>query len=78
MSSFGELKKQTCLVVMKNRCYLSRTLLSTGTVLWSNSLYEAWRTRSRKEAEMEAKRYGGTVMLFNPVIGKVREACFTK
>ena len=41
---------------------------------WSTSPYDAWWTRDREKAEAMARRTGGIVMLFNPVVGKVRVA----
>lgn len=43
-----------------------------GRLLWSNSPWDAWRTRRRDHALMVADKIGGTRYLFNPVAGQIK------
>ena len=67
------IRMKTVLIVERDGEYLSRKMLLTGTVMWSNSKWEAWKTRDRDLAEAMAARYGGRLMLFNPIIGRIKE-----
>lgn len=72
-----DIRESTVLVIEKNGEFLRIEML-TGSPVWDRSLSGAWKTRNREKAKREAEKYGGRLMLFNPVIWKVREACFTK
>ena len=52
--------------------YLVGVSQITGELNWSPYLYDAWQTRDRDAAGKVAKRVGGVVYLFNPVVGKIR------
>lgn len=40
---------------------------------WSDSPWDAWKTRNRTIADAVAFHVGGDLMLFNPVAGQLRE-----
>lgn len=69
-----EIRKKTRLIVRKNGEYLVGMIIFSTDLRWSTSPYDAWWTRDREKAEAMARRTGGIVMLFNPVVGKVRVA----
>ena len=43
-----------------------------GNLRWSRSVYDAWRTKDRMSAYRVAWRVGGSVLLFNPIVGKTK------
>jgi hypothetical protein len=67
-----DIRKKTCLIIRKNGEYLVGTILYSKDLRWSNSPYDAWRTRDRNKAEEYARRTGGIVMLFNPIARQMR------
>ena len=60
----------TCLIVRKDGMYLVGMDLF-GKLKWSNSPYDAWKTRIRAKARSVREKTGGEILLFNPAIGKV-------
>lgn len=48
------------------------TILYSQDLRWSASPYDAWKTRDREAAERAARRTGGIVMLWNPVVKQMR------
>lgn len=68
------IRSETCLIVRRGCEYLVGTILYSKDLRWSDSPYDAWRTRDRERARRLAKRIGGDVWLFNPVAGQIREA----
>jgi len=68
-----EIRKQTCIIIRKDGEYLVGTILYSRDLRWSYSYNDAWRTRDRDAARAVAGITGGEMMLFNPIIGKVRE-----
>jgi hypothetical protein len=65
-----DIRMLTHCIVQKDREYLKGRCLVTGMVQWNNSPYEAWKTRDLGLACKVANKTGGTVILFNPAIGK--------
>lgn len=65
------IREKTCLIVRKNRHYLVGVDVF-GFLKWSTSQYDAWRTRDRDAAEMVARKTGGTLMLFNPIVNQIK------
>lgn len=65
-----DIRNYTRIIIRKNRLFLSRKEMLTNTIVWNNSTYEAWFTRDKHEAAKMALKTGGTMMLFNPIIGK--------
>ena len=68
----NDIRKATCLIIRKNGEYLVGRILYSTDLRWSSSQYDAWRTRDRAKAEDYAKRTGGIVMLFNPIVNQMR------
>ena len=67
-----DIRRQTCLIIRKNGKYLVGTILHSAELRWSVSRSDAWRTRDREKARRIAKATGGTVLLYNPIIGRER------
>ena len=67
-----DIRRQTCLIIRKNGEYLVGRILYSADLRWSVSRSDAWRTRDREKARRIARVTGGTVMLFNPIIGRER------
>ena len=67
-----DLRKKTCLIIRKNGEYLVGTVLYSADLRWSKSPYDAWWTRNREKAEKYARRTGGIVMLWNPIVKQIK------
>ena len=67
-----EIKKQTCLVVEKDGEYLAGLGSAIGFTYWDRHLTNAWKTRDKEEAMAVAAKYGGRLMLFNPIVWQTR------
>ena len=67
-----ELRKKTFIIIRKNGEYLVGTILYSTDLRWSNSPYDAWKTRDREKAERVARATGGVMVLFNPVVNQRR------
>ena len=70
----SDIRRETCLIIRKENEYLVGTVLYSTELRWSINKYDAWRTRSREDARKVNALIGGTLMLFNPVVGQIREA----
>lgn len=68
-----DIRTKTCLVIRKGNEFLVGRIIVSGELNWSNSYYDAFRTRNISKARYLAKRYGGVLMLFNPIVGQIRE-----
>ena len=66
------IRKETCLIIRKNGEYLVGTILYSRDLRWSTSPYDAWKTRDRERAEETARKTGGIVMLWNPVVRQMK------
>ena len=67
-----DIRKKTCLIIRRNGEYLAGRILGSKDLRWSIYAHEAWRTRDRDKAEEIARRTGGIVMLFNPIVRQMR------
>lgn len=67
-----DIRRRTCLIVRRDGRFLVGVALLTNELKWSESPYDAWRTRRRIDAENVARRVGGSLCLFNPVAGQLR------
>lgn len=67
-----EIRRYTGIIIRKNGEYLVGTILNTSDLRWSNSPYEAYRTRDREKAAEIARKTGGVMMLFNPIVNQLR------
>ena len=68
-----DIRKKTCLIIRKDNLYLVGTILYSTDLRWRTSAYDAWRTREKAQAEEVAGKVGGQMMLFNPIVGKIRK-----
>ena len=68
----NDIRRETCLIIRRNGEYLVGTILYSQDLRWSVSRSDAWRTRDREQARRIARATGGTVLLFNPIIGRER------
>ena len=68
----NDIRKKTCLIIRKNGEYLVGRVLWSTDLRWSKSPYDAWRTRNRDKAEEYARRTGGIVMLWNPIVKQMK------
>ncbi|MBO7664064.1 MAG: hypothetical protein J6U01_11935 [Clostridia bacterium] len=70
----NDYKKKTGLIIRKDGEYLVGTILYSTDLRWSWSPFDAWITRSREEARKVARKVGGEILLFNPVLRQMKEA----
>ena len=67
----NDIRRHTCVIIRKDNLYLVGTIIFSTDLRWSTSAYDAWRTRSKEQAQRVAGKVGGQMMLFNPIVGKV-------
>ena len=65
-------RQYTNLIIKKDGEYLVGVIAGTRILRWSNSPYDAWRTRKPDDAVRVSDLVGGQIMLFNPVVGQMR------
>ena len=68
-----DIRLQTGLIVRKGSEFLVGRCAVTGSLKWSGSPWDAWRTRIRANARTVAERIDGEILLFNPVAGQMKE-----
>ena len=69
-----DIRESTGLIIRKDGKYLVGKVLDLNILRWSDSPYDAWRTRIRAKARSIAEKTGGEIMLFNPIAGQERRA----
>lgn len=67
-----DIRKKTCIVIRKNGAYLVGYIVFTDELRWSDSPYDAWKTRDREKAAEVARKTGGIMVLFNPIVKQMR------
>lgn len=67
-----DIRKQTCIIIRKNGQYLVSRKVTCFELRWSESRNDAWRTRDRKAAAEVARKVGGIMVLFNPVVQQTK------
>ena len=67
------IRKATCVIIRKDGEYLVGTILGSTDLRWSQSPYGAWKTRRKEDAERVAGKVGGEMVLFNPIVNRLRE-----
>ena len=65
-------RELTGIIIRKNGEYLVGTICYSTELRWSASPYDAWRTRDREQAALVARRTGGVMVLFNPIVGEAK------
>lgn len=66
------LASKTCLIIRKHGEYFVGWNYFYKRFGWSTSAWDAWRTRDREAARRVAAKTGGTLYLFNPIIGEMK------
>lgn len=66
----NDIRKQTGIIIRKNGYYLVGKIVFSSDLKWSTSPYEAWRTRDRDKAAEIARKVGGVMVLFNPIVNQ--------
>ena len=67
-----DIRKQTCIIIRKNGEYLVGKIVYSNELKWSPHTYDAWRTRDMGKARRIARKVGGVMVLFNPVVNQRR------
>ena len=67
-----DIRKQTCIIIRKHGEYLVGKIVYSNELKWSPYTYDAWRTRDREQARRIARKVGGVMVLFNPVVNQRR------
>ena len=67
-----DIRKKTCIVIRKNGEYLVGYIVFTDELRWSGSPYDAWKTRKKEKAAKVARKTGGIMVLFNPIVKQMR------
>ena len=68
-----DIRLSTVLIIKRGSQFLVGRIPYSLEYRWSNSPYDAWRTRERDSARTVARCVGGDLWLFNPVVGQLRE-----
>jgi hypothetical protein len=66
-----DLRRQTCLIIESQGKYLVG--FNGFALRWTESYSDAWRTRDIGTAKKVSDRFGGSIMLFNPVARQLRK-----
>jgi len=67
-----DIRKKTCIIIRKNGEYLVGKILWSNDLRWSIYQTDAWRTRDMEKARAVARRTGGIMVLFNPIVNQMR------
>lgn len=65
-----DIRLYTRCIVHKNGQFLQGRRMLLGELIWNSSPWDAWATRRLADAASVARKVGGTVVLFNPIIGR--------
>lgn len=67
-----DIRRETCIIIRKDGEYLVGTICYSTDLRWSGSPYDAWKTRRKEDAERVARKVGGEMVLFNPIVNQRR------
>lgn len=67
-----DVRKATRLIIRKNGEYMVGRILYSRELRWSTSPNDAWWTRDMEKAENMARKLGGIVVMYNPVVNQIR------
>lgn len=67
-----DVRKATRLIIRKNGEYMVGRILYSRELRWSTSPNDAWWTRDMEKAEDMARKLGGIVVMYNPVVNQIR------
>lgn len=65
-----DIRWETCIIIRKHGEFLVGRIVFSDELRWSRSHYDAWRTRNRDEAAEVARKVGGVMVLFNPIVNQ--------
>ena len=65
-----DIRTKTCIIIRKNSEFLVGYIVYSDELRWSVSPYDAWKTRDREEAAEVARKVGGVMVLFNPIVNQ--------
>ena len=65
-----DIRTKTCIIIRKNSEYLVGYIVFTDELRWSDSPYDAWKTRNKEKAAEVAWKVGGVMVLFNPIVNQ--------
>ena len=65
-----DIRTKTCIIIRKNSEYLVGYIVFTHDLRWSDSPYDAWKTRNTEKAAEVARKVGGVMVLFNPIVNQ--------
>lgn len=68
-----DIRLLTALIIRKDGMYLVGKKLWSDELRWSDSPWDAWKTRIRAKARSVQEKVGGEIMLWNPVAGQIRK-----
>lgn len=71
------IRRRTTLIVEKDGYFLQGRSCLTGELIWTWSKYDAWQTRTLRDAARIALVLGGTLWMFNPLMGDAVPAKMT-
>ena len=67
-----DIRQETCVIVRRGNEYLVGKIVFCNELRWSLSRWDAWRTRDLEAARRVARKVGGEMRLFNPIVGQER------
>ena len=67
-----DIRRETCIIVRKDGYYLQGRKWLSNELNWTGSAYDAWRTRRKEDAERVARKVGGEMVLFNPIVRQMK------
>ena len=65
-----DIREKTCIIIRKHGEYLVGKEYLSDDLRWSWSAFDAWKTRDIEEARDVARKTGGIMVLFNPIVNK--------
>ena len=68
-----DIRLKTKLIIRKDGKYLQGRVMYSKELRWSDSPWDAWGTRIRAEARSIQEKVGGEIMLWNPIVGQIKE-----
>ena len=68
-----DIRMETRVIVKRGALFLVGKILYSHEYRLSGSPYDAWNTRDLTLARCVAKKIGGDLYLFNPIVGQLRE-----
>lgn len=69
----NDIRLRTGLIIKKGNEYLVGMIMHTSIPRWSTSPYDAWITRDRVVARKLADLFEGKLLLFNPILGQIKD-----